>query len=65
MAKKAEVKKITYTHKQCGFCEVIDYEFLNYKNEPIMGQCIWQNERFLLNEVTNCKKLWISKDQKE
>jgi hypothetical protein len=65
MAKKAEVKKSTYTHKQCGFCMVIDYEFLNYKGEPIMGQCIWRNGRFLINEKVDCKKLWIPKDQKE
>lgn len=44
---------------------VIDYEFLNYKGEPIMGQCIWRNGRFLINEKVDCKKLWIPKDQKE
>jgi hypothetical protein len=59
MAKKAEIKKSEHTYKQCGFCEVIDYEFLNYENKPIMGRCIWRTDRFLLNEKTDCKKFWL------
>jgi hypothetical protein len=59
MAKKSNSKTEQHTHKECGFCECVENEFLNYKGEPILGRCIWVKDRFLLNEKDDCKKLWI------
>lgn len=68
MAKKA-VKKTEHIHRDCGFCEPIENEFLNYKGEPILGQCIWSFSlygvtRFLLNEKVDCEKLWLNQKDK-
>ena len=46
----------TNTHRQCRHCRVIEHEFLSIKGEPIMGECIYSERRFLLNERTECKK---------
>ena len=55
MAKKLPIKS-DVTHRQCKHCCVVDYEFLSIKGEPIMGECIYSQSRFLLNEKTDCKE---------
>jgi hypothetical protein len=53
MAKKV-IQKILHTHKGCGHCREIDYEFLSHNGKPIMGECVYNKTRFLLNEKTDC-----------
>ena len=55
--KKKEIEEfIPRPHQQCRHCRVVDYEFLSIKGEPIMGECIYSEKRFLLNEKTDCKE---------
>lgn len=53
MAKKILPTKM---HRQCKHCRQIDYEYLNYNGEPIMGECVYCKNRFLLNEKIDCKE---------
>ena len=55
MAKKIHVSKIV-THRQCKHCREINYEFLSHLGQPIMGECVYSEKRFLLNEKTDCKQ---------
>lgn len=55
--KKKEIEEfIPRPHRQCKHCRQIDYEYLNYNGEPIMGECVYCKNRFLLNEKINCKE---------
>lgn len=53
MAKKIE--KQLNTHRLCKMVCVVKDEFLNWRGEPIMGTCVYSENRFLLNEKTDCK----------
>lgn len=55
MAKKFKKLLSETTHRQCKHCKQVGYEYLNYKGDPIMGECIYCKTRFLLNEKTECK----------
>lgn len=54
MAKRLYTKA-TNVHKECSNCREIDYEFLSLKGLPILGECEYKEERFLLNEAIECK----------
>ena len=56
MAKKLKKLLTENTHRQCRHCNPISYEYLNYKGEPITGECVYCKTRFLLNEKTNCNE---------
>ena len=56
MAKKIVKIVNTHTHKQCKHCVEVDYEFISCSGKPIMGECIYSETRFLLNEKTDCKE---------
>lgn len=55
MAKKLQNQPTT-THAQCSHCNPVTHEFLNYNGEPILGECIHSETRFLLNEKIYCKQ---------
>lgn len=55
MAKK-QFTKGTNMHNDCKWCKEVRTEFLSLNGLPIMGECEYSEHRFLLKEITNCKK---------
>ena len=56
MAKKVSTKKL-YKHKECEFCKEVNDAFLDYRHNPILGRCDNFEYMFLLDELTDCKKI--------
>lgn len=55
MAKKV-LNLIKHIHRDCEHCHIVDYEFISISGKPIMGECIYNPHRFMLNEsCEECK----------
>lgn len=55
MAKKTYTKSYNL-HKDCLHCREVKNEFLTITGKPILGECDFNESRFLLNELTECKR---------
>ena len=55
MAKKKSIEeKQKHKHKCCIHCSEVRDEFLSNEGKPILGECLYRQHRFLLNEEVNC-----------
>lgn len=55
MAKKKSIEKEEkQKHKHCIHCSEVKDEFLSNNGMPILGECLYRQFRFLLNEEVFC-----------
>lgn len=55
MAKKKYIEeKQKHKHKCCIHCSEVRDEFLSNDGRPILGECLYRQHRFLLNEEVFC-----------
>ena len=56
MAKKKSTEIVKHAHETCIHCSAVTNAFLSNKGEPILGECLYSEKRFLLREQVECKE---------